>query len=126
MRKALPEDVDELASLEGELFPDNCFNERTMSNELKVSRCWVEERGERIIGYVLVRVDDGMADILRLGVLPGHHRQGVATRLLTVALREAPATMLTVRKYNDPALSLYFGFGFRIMGELEESWVMVR
>lgn len=126
MRRALPEDADELAVLEGKLFPDNCFNERTLSNELKISRCWVEERGGKLIGYAIVRVDGAMADILRLGVLPGHHRQGVASRLLTVAMREAPSSMLTVRKDNEPALSLYFSFGFRIMGETQESWVMIR
>ena len=126
MRKALLEDVDELAALERELFPDNCFNERTLNNELKLSKCWVEERDGKLIGYVLVRIEDDMADILRLGVLPGYHKQGVATRLLTRALQETPGVMLTVRKENDPALSLYFSFGFQIIGETEGSWVMLK
>lgn len=126
MRRALPEDVDELAEIEAELFPDNCFNERTLLSEMAISRCWVEERAGKLIGYVLVRVEDDTADILRLGVLPGYHRQGVASRLLTKAMSQARESMLTVRKDNDPALNLYCSFGFRILSETGSSWVMFR
>jgi ribosomal protein S18 acetylase RimI-like enzyme len=130
MRAALPEDVDELAALEAELFPDNCFNENTLRNEMKISRCWVEDKGGKLIGYVLVRVEDDLVDILRLGVRPGNHRQGIATRLLTKALGQAPTAdaVLTVKKDNAPAMSLYFNFGFRIISHLEgdEAWVMFR
>lgn len=127
MRVALPEDVEELAALEAELFPDNCFNERTLQYELKSSRGWVVEKEGKLIGYVLVRIENGLVDILRLGVAPGHHRQGIASRLLTRALGLAPRAVLTVKKDNTAALSLYFSFGFRIIAHLkdEQAWLMV-
>ena len=126
MRVALPEDVEELARIEAELFPDNCFNERTLLYEMQSSRGWVVEREGKLLGYVLVRVENGLVDILRLGVVPGHHRQGIATRLLTKALSLAPKAMLTVKKDNAAALSLYFSFGFRITAHLEDeqAWMM--
>jgi ribosomal protein S18 acetylase RimI-like enzyme len=126
MRVALPEDVEELARIEAELFPDNCFNERTLLYELQSSRGWVVEKEGKLLGYVLARVENDLVDILRLGVVPGHHRQGIATRLLTKALSLAPKAMLTVKKDNVAALSLYFEFGFRITAHLkdEQAWMM--
>ncbi len=126
MRVALPEDVEELAELEAELFPDNCFNEHTLRYELQSSRGWVEESDGRLLGYVLVRTESGLVDILRLGVRSEHHRQGIASRLLARAVQEAPKAMLTVKKDNAAALSLYFSFGFRITAHLDDdnAWLM--
>ena len=128
MRRLLPDEVEELAALEAELFPDNCFNENTLRRELKVSKCWVETRERELIGYVLARVEDDLVDILRLGVRSRHTRQGVATRLLLRASSEAPRAMLTVKKDNVPAVSLYFAYGFRIVAHLEDegAWMMLR
>lgn len=128
MRYLLAEEINELAELEASLFPDNCFNEYTLRRELQISRCLVESKGGKLIGYALVRIDEGLVDILRLGVQPGYHRQGVASRLLVRVLGEAPVALLTVKKDNLPALSLYVNFGFRIVAQLEreKAWLMLR
>lgn len=126
MRQLLPEEVEELAALEAELFPENCFNENTLRGELKVSQCWVINDENKILGYMLARIDDQIIDILRLGVRSSHARQGIASRLLTRALQEAPKAMLMVKKGNVPALKLYLSFGFKVVAhtEHEDSWVM--
>lgn len=128
MRRLLKEEVEELAQLEEELFPDNCFNEVTLRKQLKSASCWVETRDQKFIGYVIAQVDGNMVDILRIGVLPSHQRTGVGSRLLFRALMEAPKAMLTVKKDNASALRLYFSYGFEIAGHLEEeeAWMMVR
>lgn len=126
MHQLLPEEIAELAELEAELFPGNCFNEYTLRNELTTSRCWVETKEGKLLGYVMTRVEGNLVDILRLGVRPGSHRQGIASRLLTKALGEAPRAVLTVKKDNEAALALYFSFNFRIVAHLEQegAWLM--
>lgn len=126
MRRALPEDVEELALLEAELFPENCFNAYTISQELKFSRCWVIEAGGKLAGYLLARVDGDLVDILRVGIREESRRQGLAYRLMVKALSLAPRATLMVAKRNAPAMSLYKDLGFKISGALHESWLMVK
>lgn len=126
MRPALVEEVEELEQLEVELFPDNCMNALTLSNELKHSKCWVvEDNARRIVGYVLARVDGDLVDVLRLGVRDGHRGTGLGGRLLRRAMREAPRAMLMVDKNNVPALKLYSSAGFQPVAEIASSWVML-
>lgn len=74
-----------------------------------------------LVGYVglMLNLDEG--HITTLAVDPAHRRQGVGTRLLLVAAREAvargaQALTLEVRVGNQPALELYRVFGFRPVG----------
>ena len=126
MRHALPEDMEELAELEAELFPDNCFNSYTLRHELKFSRCWVVEAEHKLAAYILARVDGDLVDIIRVGVREEHRRQGLAYRLMMKALSLAPKAALMVVKTNRPALRLYQDLGFKISGDLRGSWLMVR
>ena len=120
MRRALPDDVELLERLEAELFPDNCMNARSLAIELEHGVCFLEEEA----AYLLARVDGDLVDILRVGVLGPYRKIGVGSRLLTVALKLAPRAMLMARKDNVGALRLYHSFGFHIVGEYDDSWVM--
>ena len=125
MRQALPEDADELEKLEIELFPDNCLNAMSLRRELRHGKCWVmEDKAGGIVGYALVRCDEGLVDILRLGVSREYRRSGLGHRLLVRVMQEQPRAMLMVRKDNVPALKLYKNTGFEITGEMNDSWVM--
>lgn len=124
MRPALPEDADEIAKLEMELFPDNCFNAYTIRNELKYSSCWVIGT-DQLKGYLLARVDGNLVDVLRVGVREEHRGLGLGYRLMTKALSLAPRATLMVRKDNSRALHLYLSLGFHIAGEFEQSWMML-
>lgn len=130
MRKATIEDASTIAELEILLFPSNCMNERTISNEIAAGECWLvlDHQKENVWGYCLVRRDGELLDILRLGVVPEHQGQGIATLLLEKAIEAGQPTMLTVKKDNRRALKLYLRHGFRIVGQLasDNGWVMRR
>lgn len=115
--------MEEVEELECLLF-DNAFNATSLLNELDTgARCWVMG-SERIEGYILFRVVRGLCDILRVGTHPSYQRRGTATKLMRVAMGEAPRSMLTVRKTNQGAIRLYRKLGFEVVGDLESSWVM--
>ncbi len=72
-----------------------------------------------VLGY---RRDGDTVDIDRLAVDPAFFRRGLATRLLReVFPRERDATRFTVStgSGNQPAVSLYEQFEFRVVGEAE-------
>lgn len=128
MRLAEPTDCSRLEHIEYKLFPDNGFNEYTLKCELTVGRCWVVERQGEIVAYLLARVDGGLIDIMRVGVLPGFQGRGIGTKLVKMAMTQAPQAMLCVRKENKGALRLYRSLGFHITGVVDTpglvSWVM--
>lgn len=128
MREALLEDVDVLEEMENAIFPDNAMNSRTLLNELQCGKCFVEEQEGRIAGYILTRVEGDLVDILRVGVRPEFHRQGIARKLMERAIPLARRAVLLVRKGNDPAIKLYLSLGFKIVGHLlnDDSWLMLR
>lgn len=128
MRRALPEDLDELEKLEAELFPDNCMNARSLSIEIEHGVCFVERGEQGLAGYLLARVGEtgNLVDIMRVGVRDPYRRMGLASRMLTMALKLAPTAMLMVHKGNASAIRLYRSFDFTIAAEYGESWVMLR
>lgn len=88
---------------------------------------WVVEEEGTIVGYLLMRSDEGgLLDITRLGVTESVRRKGVGRLLLERALLEGEEFILTVKKDNLPALSLYRARGFRIVAHLAgaHAWVM--
>ena len=129
MRLAEPIDCERLEYMEGVLFPDNAFNAYTLSNELKIGRCWVVERGGTIVAYLLARADGKLFDILRVGVMPDFQGRGIGTKLTEMAMTQSPETILCVLKGNKGAIRLYRRLGFKITGEVGHisntpSWVM--
>src|SRR3954462_2411028 len=104
LRLATTDDVQRLVNLEYELFPENNFNEKTLTNEILQGTTWVAYAGSTLLGYCLCRMwDKTLIDILRLGVVEEVRKYGIGTKLLQSALAYADNAMLTVRKGNDPA-----------------------
>lgn len=124
LRLAVQADASKIADLELLLFPDNCMNERTISNQIDGHLSWVAERSEELVGYSLAVKRDGLVDLLRLGVREPERRRGVGRQLMILALGTDPA-ILTVRPRN-PAIALYRAAGFRAVGILDGFWVMRR
>jgi len=122
LRPAAQEDADRIEQLECELFPDNCWNSRTIVDQLDAG--WVAERDGLIVGYALVAKSDALADLLRLGVTEPYRRQGLAGQLIELSLANHPA-ILTVQKGN-PAIRLYCRHGFKVAGVIESAWLMRR
>lgn len=109
-----------------ELFPDNCMNAWTIRRELRHSKCWVVDGETGLKAYLLVRVAGDLVDVLRVGVREDHRGQLLGYRLMCKALSLAPRAVLMVRKSNAKAFRLYQGLGFRIAGEFEQSWMMLK
>lgn len=122
MRPLVEEDAEQLAELEIALF-DNPFNERTLSKLIHSGFGWVE--GD-LDGFVLCHRDEGLIDVMRLGVRERMQGQGIGRGLLERVLAEGAGTSLAVRKANTRARRLYEGCGFQIVGTLETSWLMFR
>lgn len=81
----------------------------------------VDRGGEELrAGYLAARRGPGEAEILRLAVVPGHRREGIATLLVRCALdslaRSGTACFLEVREDNAAARALYGRLGFRTVG----------
>lgn len=72
-------------------------------------------------GFILVRAIAGEAEIITLAVAPDARRQGLARRLVEQAVVRAlalgaEALFLEVADDNIPALALYRGLGFQVVG----------
>ena len=127
MRGATRDDAVAIAALDMELFPDNCFNERTIGLEITAGSGLVIYDGEELAAYTLVRWDWDLVDIIRIGVSPKYQGRGFGTRMLLTTLHATNLdVMLCVSKSNRRALDLYFEHGFKIVGQLTKSWVMRR
>lgn len=77
----------------------------------------VARRGATVVGYAGLMVIAGDAHVTTVAVAPSQQRQGYATRLLVVLMREAIAlgsqrVTLEVRASNREAQALYSRFGF--------------
>lgn len=77
--------------------------------------------GDEAAGFALVRSIVDEAELLLLGVAPGHRRRGVGTALLRAVTADCAASgiadfHLEVRAGND-AVSLYLAHGFAKVGE---------
>jgi ribosomal-protein-alanine N-acetyltransferase len=119
------EDAEELAELELQLFDDlDTFGPSTLRQEIAVGWMLLARQSGIIVGYALVRPGP-MNDLMKLGVRPEYQRTGIAKKLLQKVREAHGRVMLFVRKQNTPAFDLYRKTGFCIIGEREESWLMV-
>jgi ribosomal protein S18 acetylase RimI-like enzyme len=117
-------DVPYLVELEALLFPDTCWNERTLSDTLEDGFGWLTENDQEVTGYAIVKQAGPLLDLLRLGVRPTYQRMGLGTKLIERALGRK-AAILTVLSGN-PAIHLYRAQGFKAVGMLDGAWVMRR
>jgi ribosomal protein S18 acetylase RimI-like enzyme len=125
LRPVTQEDADYLAALEIAVFPENAFNERTLAGELALGFGWMITQEQQPVAYALVRDDGDLLDLIRLGVDPNHQGKGLGLSLLNEVLKIRRRAILTVRTSNSKALRLYSRNGFKIVGQLSDSWVML-
>lgn len=118
-------DAEKIADLELDLFPDNCFNSKTLENEIREGVGAVIYEDGQLVGYYFGREKDGLTDILRIGVRREYQGLGYGTELLRLALEKGSRYMLTVQKDNSRAIRLYRKHGFEITAQTDHSWVMI-
>jgi ribosomal-protein-alanine N-acetyltransferase len=81
----------------------------------QIDLCW---RNGQLAGFICTWLVAGEAQIQNVATAPAFRRQGVAARLLTLALERCraanfEAAWLEVRAGNAAAIALYERFGFR-------------
>jgi len=81
----------------------------------------VAEREGLLVAFCLAVAQCGEVEILRIAVIPAEQGKGIARRLLAGCLEEArlrgsARAFLEVRETNGPAVCLYLGFGFKLVG----------
>lgn len=85
------------------------------------ARCWVARCGGAVAAFAAFTFAAGEANLDALSVAPAFRRQGIAGRLLSIALEElaaqgADCCYLEVRASNTPAQALYRSLGFQRVG----------
>ncbi len=81
----------------------------------------VAERGGRVAGYCMARIQGTDCDLENIAVTPEARRAGVAKALVldlldTCEVREVRRVALEVRASNDAAQALYRAYGFKLAG----------
>lgn len=71
--------------------------------------------GEKILGYLEIRLVDGVLDIMNLFVNEENRKQGIATSLMEEMIEKEDYSkiMLEVNENNNEALKLYSKLGFK-------------
>lgn len=119
IRAALAADLEPVAELEDELFGTEAWDDESLLDELeRPGRTFVVfADDDEVIGYAITMTSGDIADLVRIGVLPSRHREGVARQLLdhlVDAAREESVDriLLEVSALNSEALSFYADAGF--------------
>ena len=71
--------------------------------------------GEKVLGYLEIRLVDGVVDVMNSFVNEENRRQGIATTLMNKMIDEEEYSriMLEVNENNNPAIRLYNKLGFK-------------
>ena len=71
--------------------------------------------GEKVLGYLEIRLVDGVLDIMNLYVNEEDRRKGIATSLMNEVIEKEDYNriMLEVNENNNSALKLYTKLGFK-------------
>jgi len=129
IRRTQEDDAEAIANLDAQLFPDICWNENSVRREIKLGWGLVStnEKG-KVIGFLLVRLDGALADIIRVGIAQKHQHKGHGRELLKKAIEELSSPMmLTVRKDNVAAKKLYLSEGFTPIASVgEDAFILMR
>ena len=122
IRELCREDLPALRILEDRCFSD-AWSDGILRNlpDSSYDRCRVLEDGEKVIGYVNIRVLGDEAELMRICILPEYRGQGLSTGLLESGMEDmircgAKEATLEVRAGNLPAVRLYEAHGFVLEG----------
>lgn len=111
--------VQAVAEIESVCF-SNPWSETVLEGELKndCSHIYIAVENGRAVGYAMLYIVCGEADIVRVAVLPEYRRQGIAEKLLlkSFEINETDAVFLDVRESNAAAINLYKSLGFEDTG----------
>lgn len=133
VRPLTTDDVPRLVELEHELFGAGAWSAGMLAEELAGPGRWyvgVDDapadgtepgRPTALVAYAGLWFDGETATVMTLGVARAAQRRGLGGLLLDALVARAghlgaDALLLEVRVDNDPALALYRGAGFEVLG----------
>jgi ribosomal-protein-alanine N-acetyltransferase len=126
LRALQPKDLNALARLHAECFPETPWSRSALALLLAQpdTAAFLAEDASGLLGFVLLRRAADEAEVLSLGVAREARRRGLAGRLLAEGRAwlgpAAGRLFLEVAAENRAALSLYRSLGFRAVGRREK------
>ena len=115
--------AEALAVLHARCFPEEPWDAEALRRILALSGGFgrLAWQPDTPIGFVLARDLGNECEILSLGIVPEHRRQGAGQALLNAVMEEAarlgrPSVVLEVAADNGAARALYAGAGFVAVG----------
>ncbi len=116
-RRMIAADIDAVIAIEGAIYPYP-WTRGNFSDALAAGyHCWMVECGGGAVGYAVVMVAAGEAQLLNLSVAGAWQRRGLGRELLNFVLKlardyRAGRILLEVRPSNRAAIALYSTAGF--------------
>jgi ribosomal-protein-alanine N-acetyltransferase len=150
LRKFTPEDLQSVMQINRYCLPENYMDFFFMDLHKRFPETFiVAEEDGKIVGYIMCRIEVGLASlglgglirkghVVSIAVLPQGRRKGVAHALMTRAIEgmryyKAKLCYLEVRVTNDPGVSLYKKLRFEVTRTLhgyysdgEDAYVMTK
>jgi ribosomal-protein-alanine N-acetyltransferase len=150
LRKFIPDDLQQVMQINRLCLPENYMDFFFMDLYQRFPETFiVAEESGKIVGYIMCRIEVGLASfglgglirkghVVSIAVLPQGRRKGVAQELMTKAMKgmchyKAKLAYLEVRVTNDPGVALYRKLGFEVSRTLhgyysdgEDAFVMTR
>ncbi len=131
LRKFTPDDLQSVIHINRYCLPENYMDFFFMDLHKRFSETFiVAEQDGKIVGYIMCRIEVGLASlglgglirkghVVSIAVLPQGRRKGVAHALMTRAIEgmchyKAKLCYLEVRKTNAPGVALYKKLGFEV------------
>ncbi|HEX9727483.1 MAG TPA: ribosomal protein S18-alanine N-acetyltransferase [Gemmatimonadales bacterium] len=119
IRPAIGADLDDVAAIEQEVFPDP-WSRALLAEHLRDVFLVAVVR-DAVVGFLIARAADDEAEVLNLAVRPDVRRRHAGTRLLETALgvllgAGVRQVFLEVRPSNSAARLFYEGMGFTPVG----------
>lgn len=120
IRYATEEDVFILETIEKELFQNHPWTAKEFLYEIKenpFAMLFIDERNDKIIGYVDLWIQYEQAQIANIAVIKERQSEGIGNHLLQIACNSAKEygcenVSLEVRTSNERAKALYEKNGF--------------
>ena len=150
LRKFTPDDLQNVMHINRLCLPENYMDFFFMDLHQRFPETFmVAELDGKIVGYIMCRIEVGLASlglgglirkghVVSIAVLPQGRRKGVARALMIRAMKgmlhyKAKLCYLEVRVTNDPGVALYKNLGFEVSRTIhgyysdgEDAYVMTK
>ncbi len=106
--------VSAIDAINKESMPEN-YDQYFLESVISEHLSYIAKHNNDVVGYILIGKIDGNYCMISLAVAEQYRRNGIAKKLITLALGnfKSRRLLLHVRKSNTVAVDLYQQFGFQ-------------